>query len=447
YFELETHLDDRPVEVVECFYNGRFSGARTDGLDLKHGRIGIAPVGDRYFVSLNTTKAITLFDPTERNENSPISPFQWSSAKKLRRAFVVEMISTSSGTDGMDRLRITPRDSSGSSFAVELWLATGTDAIQVIELSCSRCARHPFLPLWTDHAINSVDLRIRQTWREQKGRRMLDHLELAYTLDYSNTEHPERIDTKAVLHLFDPGGAFILPLFEYDSEQPDYRKITMQPYDSVFWEQAPSLMRTEQQDRDRDFLRRNGLLTGSTVPEQWRNKGFFESNCALWSANKRISLKSLPPPPEDATRPANFRSTGAAVPATQVNLEAQLYLDMDTTGGIFRVFTATILDGFRSYYLLPEQAHTNCFINLFFDLCEMERRTMDEQLHQTGMEPLRARAIHAFWTDHLKLLTRRYVSEVDLGADREAMAKWNAKVKQALGIDNMAMFGLTDEHR
>ncbi|MEO8067855.1 MAG: carboxypeptidase-like regulatory domain-containing protein [Flavobacteriales bacterium] len=441
YFEMETHLDERPVEVVECFYNGRFSGARTDGLDLKQGRIGIAPMGDRYFVSLNTTKAITLFDPTERNAHFPTSPFQWPSAKKLRKAYRVELVSTSTD-EALDHLRMTPRDSSGIAFTVDLWLSAVSDAVEVIELHCTDCARHPFLPLWSEHAINSVDLRIRQTWRAWNGRNVLDHLELVYTLAYANPERPERIDTKAVLHLFDPGGAFILPLFEYDQEQPDYRKITMQPYDTLFWDRAPTLVRTAQQERDRDFLQRNGLLTGSSAPGPWKKSGFFESNCAWWSADKRVSLKSLPPPPEDATRPAGFRSQGAAAPISQVNLEAQLYLDMDTTGGQLRVFTATALDGFRSYYLLPEERHTDAFINIFFDLCEMERRTLQEQLLQPGITAERARGIHSFWTDHMNTLTRHYLKETSLGADRVALAKWNARVKEALGIDNMALFGL-----
>lgn len=441
YFEMGTHLDERPVEVVECFYNGRFSGARVEGLDLKHGRIGIAPMGDRYFVSLNTTKAITLFDPTERNDHFPISPFQLASAKKLRKAYRVQLVSTST-EEGVDHLRLTPRDSSGSAFTVDLWLSTASDDVQAIELRCADCTRHPFLPLWAEHAINRVDLRIRQTWRAWNGHNVLDHLELNYTLDYANTERPERIDTKAVLHAFDPGGSFILPLFEYDQEQPDYRKITMQPYDTAFWADAPTLVRTAQQERDRDFLQRNGLLTSNTVPAPWKSKGFFDSNCAWWSADKRVSLKSLPPPPENATRPAGFRSQGAAVPITQVNLVAQLYLDMDTTGGALRFFSATALDGFRSYYLLPEEQHTNAFINIFFDLCEMERRTLEEKLLQPGMTVQQARAVHSFWTDHMNTLTRRYMKETGLGADRVELAKWNTKVKEALGIDNMALFGL-----
>ena len=144
-------------------------------------------------------------------------------------------------------------------------------------------------------------------------------------------------------------------------------------------------------------------------------------------------------------RPANYQQRGATVPATQVNLEAQLYLDMDTTGGTLRVFSATLLDGFRSYYHLPEERHTDCFINLFFDLCELERRTMQAELQQPSMTAEQARSIHSSWTNHMRDLTRRYMKETALGSDHNALLKWNDKVKEALGIDNMALFGLLEK--
>ncbi|MBK6777291.1 MAG: hypothetical protein IPG74_16120 [Flavobacteriales bacterium] len=152
-------------------------------------------------------------------------------------------------------------------------------------------------------------------------------------------------------------------------------------------------------------------------------------------------MKSLPPPAEVA-RPASFRSQGAAAPITQVNLEAQLYLDMDTTNGGLRIFTATALDGFRSYYRLPEEVHTDAFINIFFDLCEMERRKMAARLSEPGLTAPRALAIHAQAVAEMQRTTQQYMKEVKLGADRAALQRWNTVVKEALGIDNMALFGL-----
>lgn len=446
YFELETYLEGQPVEVIECFYNAELAGARVRDLHLKHGRIGVAPVqtregGQRYFVSLNTTKAVTLFDPTAANDHYPATPFQWTKAKAIKKRYRAELLSTDDS--GTDLLRLTPRDTSGNAFTVDLWLRRSDDHVLAYELRCNACAPVPFEPYKAMDRIHSTDLRIKHVWRSDAN--TLQHTELSYAMDYEGMGRREHVRTNAVLHLFDPGGAFMLPLFDYDQEQPDYRKILLQPYDSVFWQQAPALVSTAQQQRDRAFLRTHGTFTGFRKPDGTGKADFFESNCAWWSAEKRISLKSLPPPPDDGMRPANYQQRGATVPATQVNLEAQLYLDMDTTGGTLRVFSATLLDGFRSYYHLPEERHTDCFINLFFDLCELERRTMQAELQQPSMTAEQARSIHSSWTNHMRDLSRRYMKETALGSDHNALLKWNDKVKEALGIDNMALFGLLEK--
>ncbi|MBK6777292.1 MAG: hypothetical protein IPG74_16125 [Flavobacteriales bacterium] len=203
YFELETHVEQQPVEVVECFYNAELSGAQVRELRLKHGRISLAPFqstpgSERYFVSLNTTKAVTLFDLTGSDERFPVSPLQWTKAKAVKKHYRAELVATDE--EGTDEILLTPRDSSGNSFTVNLWLRG--DRLLAVELNCAKCIRHPFLPYQPEHTIRQVDLRIRQTWRTDAAQ--LDHIELAYTLDYLNNAHAERVDTRAVLHLFDP---------------------------------------------------------------------------------------------------------------------------------------------------------------------------------------------------------------------------------------------------
>lgn len=440
YFELGTHLGDRPVEVVEAFHNARFKGGRITALDLKHGRIGMAPVDGRYFVNLNTSKAMVLFDPAAGNAYFPDSPLQWGSVRQLRRAYTVELVSSGDAADPVDHLHLTPRDSSAV-FKADLWLNGTTDEVQVLELACAPCGQHPFVPLWDDQTIERVDMRLRQTWGKVNGRQVLSHLELDLLMDYSNDVTPELIDTKAVLHVFDPGGAFILPLFDYDSEQPDYRKITFQPYDSSFWATAPMLVRTARQQNDVAFLSEHGLVTGMLPVQGERQVPLFESNYAWWAAGKRISLKTLPsrairvPDP----RPGR-RGSGPAI--TQVNLRAQIYLDIDTANGTARHFSATAFDGFRSYYHLPPRSYTNAFINLFFDLCEMERRNMEERISDPALSLDRIRQIHAEATTNMDRTSRSFIRETHLGADRPAMERWNQRVREALGIDNLILFGL-----
>jgi len=441
YFELDTRAGGRPLEVIECFYNAGLRGARIERLDLKQGRIGIAPLGSRYFVSLNTTRAMVLLDPTGRSDRFPRSPFGIGSARRLRQRFSARMVEHGSDAEAVDHVRLEPRDGPHG-FTADLWLSPADDRVLALELACTHCDPHPLIPFGHMRSIDSVDMRFRMTWDRARADAMPDHIELAYDLAYTNDSGGTgAVSTTALLHLFDPGGAFILPLFEHDGDQGDYRKITFQPYDTAFWVRAPSILRTGQQERDRAFFLQYGFLTGNSAPAGWKARAFFEHNHAWWSPERRISLKSLPPPKEDPAYPV-MRPRGATAPIAQVRLVAQIYLDMDTTGGTFRAFSATVFDGFRSFHHLPEQTYTDAFINIFFDLCEIERRRLVEHLEAPGMDVVRARALHAEAEAAMERTADRYIKDVRLGADRIALQRWNDRVKAELGIDNMALFGL-----
>ena len=448
YFEMNTHMDGQPMEVLECFYNARIDGPHIEELDLKHGRVGIAPLDNRYFVSLDMTKAMSLFDVRNDKVKFPMNPLLWTTVRSLRKRYRIEQLDVSDDGVRVEHLRLTPRDSGSVAgmtgnayFTMELWMDATSAEPNSIALTCTDCRTHPFVPLKPEDRIEHLDMQVRLTFKNEAQRNLLHHLELAYDMRYRDRAGERRVKTDAVMHLFDHGRSFILPLFEYDREQNDYRKITFQPYDSTFWATSPTLVRTAQHERDHDFFAEHGLLTGSTRIVLQRGT-FFESNYAWWSPKKRISLKSLPGSVPPATAPRDIRSRGAAIPISQINLEAQIYLDIDTTGGNARHFSATVFDGFRSYYRLPEQPYTDVFINLYFDLCEMERRALEVQLAGTGTDVARMRTLHAQAVENMQRTRTLYLKETQLGEDAKALQRWNEKVKEALGIDNMAMFGL-----
>lgn len=441
YFEMNTHMDGQPVEVLECFYNASIDGPHIEELDLKHGRVGIAPLNNRYFVSLDMTKAMSLFDVRNDKVKFPMNPLLWTTVRSLRKRYRIEQPDVSDDGARVEHLLLQPRDTMGAYFTMELWMDATSAEPSSIALTCSHCRTHPFVPLKPEDRIEHLDMQVRLTFKKEAERNVLHHLELAYDMRYRDRAGTRGVKTDAVMHLFDHGDSFILPLFEYDREQNDYRKITFQPYDSTFWATSPTLVRTAQHERDRDFFAEHGLLTGSTRIVLQRGT-FFESNYAWWSPKKRISLKSMPGSVPPTSAPRDIRSRGAAIPISQIDLEAQIYLDIDTTGGSARHFSATVFDGFRSFYRLPEQPYTDVFINLYFDLCEMERRSLEEQLTSTGTDVARMRTLHAQAVENMQRTRALYLKETQLGEDAKALQRWNAKVKEALGIDNMAMFGL-----
>lgn len=441
YFELETRTAGQAVEVVEAYYNARFDGPRIEALDLKNGRIGIAPMDKRYFVNRNTTKAIAKLDVARDNGSFPGTPFQ-GSAKVVRRHFDLTLEGVQPGAVPLYRIRFAPRTDDGTRFSGTAWLDTATLRPQRIELACSDCTVHPFIPLWEGPKLDSVQLHFTQDFVLHDGHPELDVVTLDYTLRYRSERRDDVIRSTGVMHAFDRGGAFILPLFDYDDAQDDYRKITFLPYDSAFWADASGLVRTDQQRRDLDFFNTHGILLG-----HGRNLPFharlFESNYAFWAADKRIGIKySFARTPYDEELKHPQRTVAPA--ASQVELKAQLFLAMDTMNGTLRTFSATVFDGFQSYWLIPEEPETDCYINLFFDVCEMERRRMADRL--TGVNEVeQARRIHREATKDMERTTERYRKECSLGHDIKALSRWNAVVKEVLHIDNMALFGLSGQ--
>ena len=54
----------------------------------------------------------------------------------------------------------------------------------------------------------------------------------------------------------------------------------------------------------------------------------------------------------------------------------------------------------------------------------------------------RARVLHSEHSTRLASTTQEYLRTTKSGADKEALLPWNDQVRQGLGIDNLALFGL-----
>ena len=454
YFELETRTAERTVEGIECFYNGRFNGANIEALDLKQGRIGLLPDKNRFVVNLNTSRGFMLLHPAESNSAFPATPLQYRSRKALRRDFELTVLAVTYDPDELYHIRFTPKDSGGAFFQGELWIDARTAVVKSLQLDCDSCTRHPFQAIVPGDELHGLELHYRQTYVPWKGRIILSTIEMEYALTYHGSAGDPRLAapaedlaldrrmrTKGILHLYAPEVRFILPLFRYDAGQTDYRKVLSMPYDSAFWAEAPGLVPTERQLQDQALFAKEGLLVGknSALDRSGRNgRGFFESNYAFWSAQQRIGLKGTMA--ESAYVPPVAMSTD--VTANQVHLVVQLYLNIDRADTGYRTFSATVFDGFSSYCHLDDKRNADLLLNIFFDLCEIERRRMQAALDQPGLSIERIRAIHADAEKSMDRISAKFLKETRYGMDAEKMAKWNGRVVSELGVDNFALFGI-----
>lgn len=460
YYGLETRTSDLPMEGVECFYNGRFNGANIEALDLKQGRIGLLPDHGRYMVNLNTSRAFMLLHPAERTGAFPASPLQYRSRKALRRDFNITLLSVTHGQEELYWLQCTPNDSGGTFFRGELWVDPATATVHGLQLECDSCAKHPFLPMGTGDELRNVALHYREAFSILEGRPVINTVAMEYTYTYHTGTGSARLaerdpgfrndwhfQSKGILNLFGPGESFILPLFRYDSGRTDYHKVLSMPYDSAFWADAHGLVRTERQQRDEALYAKDGLLLGSReLDPTARNQGrFFESNYAFWSPATRVRMKNVLDSAAYSLPLA--KQEGATATASQVHLVVQLYLNIDPDTQGYRTFSRAVFDGFRSYCHLPDNRRSDVLLNIFFDLCEMERRRMQAALDLTGLSLERIRAIHANAERAMGRTTDSFLKETHYGTDMQVMARWNERVRSALGVDNFAILGLSTEQK
>jgi hypothetical protein len=430
FYGMETHSDGQPVEVLNAWYNATLKGAVLEGLDLRSGSIGIAPKGERHFINFNTARAFALMDVHAEVGRFPLSPLAHRSARKLREAFTVEFVSSGHGADAVDHLRVVPRANTPGAFTLDLWLAAEGVEVRALELSCMECPRHPFVPLFPEGRIDAVDMRYRQSWTLQPPH-MPEVMELDYHTTYSGPGFQDQFRTHAIMHAHDPGAPFIPALFQPRPGIEEYRMIRWLPRDTVMEQRLVAPIPTERQMRDRAFIEANDLSTNAWYDGLGHRYDLLRPAYVVWSRKDRIGIQHLrESPPEVAS---------GHLPADRMKLRAQLYLAMDTTGGEFHYTSAAVFDGLRSMYAPTARPWIKAFLNIAFDLAEMEHRHMKERLDAPGMTVERARRIHAEHEARLRDTLDTYVRRTRRGGDMALLHQWNREVKEALGINNLML--------
>jgi hypothetical protein len=427
FFGLETHCAEQPVEVLNAYFNATFKSAVLRDITFKQGTIGIAPKDGRHFINYNTAGAFALMDIHAPGERFPLSPFAFADPRKLRTYYLVERVSIGSGPDAVDHLRATPRENAAGAFELDLWLTAGKEEVQAFELRCTECPRQPFIPLFDHGRIDAVDMRYRQTW-SREGRAYPEVTELEYHVTYTGPGFTERFRSHAIMHAFDRGRHFLPTLFPWRKGMEEYPMIAWMPPDSAFWKRMTPPVPTERQQRDREFVMENDLARNTWFDSLRLHYDHLRPHYLAWSADRPLNMDHLIGGP--LVRPNDTRKT------PPVRLRTHIYLDLDTTGGELRHRSIAVFDAGASWYnYLPLIAEDQALVNLFFDICEMERRAMEKRLAEPRMTLEKARRIHAEHTQRMRDEQKRY--QTALSMNLYNIMGWNMNVRKELGVDRM----------
>ncbi len=428
FYGLETHSDEQPVELMHAYFSVTLKAAMITGLDFKRGKIGIAPKDDKHFINFNTARAFALLDVHARQSRFPLSPLAHTSRKALKQEFLVELIEAAVDHDGVDHLRATPRDPSQGAFTMDLWLAKGSAQVRAFELACTSCPRHPFIPLFPEGRIDSVDMRYRQTWTTEPPY-LPQVMELAYNTAYTGPDMSDHFQSHAIMHAFDHGAPFIPTQFHWPDLLEEYRKIFWLPEDTIFWSRMTPPLPTEKQLKDHAFIAAHDLRNNAWYGELTEHNDLLRPVFIAWSPEDRLTY-------EDITG-AWVRTAHGPPDPDRIQLYTRLYLEMDTAKGDLHWFSCAVFGPHRSVYLAKPLPWTDAFINIYFDLCEMERRKMEASLREPGMTVGKAVKIHTHHSRELNNRLDMYMKHTRNGSDRDALKPWDELVVKELGIANL----------
>ncbi len=453
YYGIETKTKDRPVELLECYYNGYLNGISVNSLRLKNGRIGVAEMDKRYFLTLNSSKGISRMPLISVREDYPSLPLQMTKREAKKRF----LLSPGQGDNETVHIIFKPKKDSLSEFSGDLWIDKQSDALVKADVHIANARKHPFLPVFPADSICSIDMNISHAFAKEGSSSRIDHISFSYRITYKSVRDTPMVAvpsiiqreliTSGIIYFYDYGDPFILPCFEYDNDFDDYSKISIIPYNDFFWDNNNAMVLTSAQKENLGFFANEGCLVNYRENNFGKNflrirhtdstfSSLYESNYYFWSPDKRIMLNRKLN--QNLIYPR--KKINNSILSNLYSLKVQFLLDVTRKDGTFDFRSYTVFDAAKTFYHLDEEPETRAFLNIFFDICEIERRRMESQLNSSAKT---IQIIDSIYNEAVKRkdgITKQYLKEVQLGKAGNLLSKWNEYIIENLGIDNLELF-------
>jgi hypothetical protein len=453
YLGLETQAKEQPVELLECYYNGYLNGTSIEKLSFKNGRTGQAEMDNRYFLTLNSSKAISSLEITRKNEDYPSNPFQCSKREMKKEYY----LSLEYSDDKVYAITFRPSSNNHMNFSGEVWIDTESFTPLKINLRAENTSKHPFLPLVSIDTLSDVSINVSFNYKQDGKIPLLSHINFDYRLTYHSVRDSvnslvesildREIITKGVMYFYDYDNPFILPFFDYDTDFDDYRKMSVIPYNEVFWDNNNTLLLTEKQKENLGFFADEGQLINYREGNYGKNflvipsidtAKFFEYYYCFWSPGKRILLnKELL-----QNKVYSQDKINHSIQSDLYNLKVQILLDITQLKDSLNFRSFTVFDAKQTFYHIPEDNFTNAFLNIYFDLCEIERRKFEKELYGYAKN---VSIVQKMYDDMLlkqEKLKQQYLKDVERGSNEKEMIRWNSYVFENLGIDNLKLYNI-----
>jgi hypothetical protein len=313
------------------------------------------------------------------------------------------------------------------------------------------------VPIFKVDRLSNVDIKISHTFKDDGSSNSLDHINFSYHVTYKSVRDDpgsmvpsviqRDITTRGVLCFYDYDDPFIIPRFDYDANYDDYRKMSIIPYNDFFWDNNNTLILTEKQKENIGFFADHGHLINFKEGSYGKDfltlthydTSLYENYYTFWDSIRRFSLNRRLP----QNKIYSQRQINSSIMTDQYNLdrlEVQLLLDVTRADNTYSCKSYTVFDEKKSQFHLPDEPETSPYLNIFFDLCEIERRKMEQALQTSSFTVKQIDSVYYATLGNKKKVTAKYLEETKSGKSKKALSKWNARVLDKLGIDNMKFF-------
>ena len=448
YYELKTYKDFHQIELEEGYYNADIQGYALNGLTLKAGRLALQPYENRLFASLESSRAITMMRLMNKSNYFPDNPMNLTKGEIKKHYYLdLDKKYLSNESDSIYAIDYQPKDTSGLYFSGRIWVNASDNRLIKINLKCPSCRQHPFIPIFHTDSIAKVSFDITMTFSAQGQEMAFNHIDFTYTVDYKSRSREQQkldyaIQTEAILYVYDFHNTFFIPSLDMRvSELDDYRKLNAMPYNEFFWAYHDEYKLNDNRNSNELYFNDPESITNRSIFTNNRMlKGkLFERPFVTWSTD-RIFFKEIS---SDTMKGPSL----GKVNADKYNLEVKHFVDINNYHDSTNILTATIFDPYESYYHLPIDNKANCFINIYFDLCEIGRRKLEHDIREVLPDMEGAQEMYIQFEERLEKQKYQYLKAVDRGINQQEMIKWNTYVFEQLGIDNIAIFKPYEEKK
>lgn len=376
YFSFTAEEDTLPLEFQEMYYN--VASSCRDGLEqmlVKTGRVGN---NKQNFLTLNVSDIflnLKLFS-LNGNINIPHSPTNFR-YKNMKKFFHFTTVGVTPEEDKYFMV-LEPRTKKNPYFSVSLSIDKTKNAIEKIEYSLKANYFSYFYPMMPNDTVRNIELKLSYVFDDQNPYQ-IQQAGILYRITYysCSTSRDHLITGSGKIILFDFGKSFpsILPSDLFKDQNNDYRLVSSLPYDSLFWSIPGISPLSTKNLKFLDFFNVKKLLTTFNV----KVLEVSLSKYMPWKKSHGVVYKDF-----DSIYQKQHKTNSKihdVYNLQKCSIKTKIVLNYFYLGDSLHLTSHTLIDLVDSYFEPDTGYNMIAYINLNFDLAEVYRRKIIEQIY------------------------------------------------------------------